>query len=152
MPKLEFFLVCRSVQTDIITNETSFINVLEDITPEEFPYIIQRAMSVSLWNFEPSEARDDYQAALVVRIPGKREARFPMNLSFYEHRCRAIQGILEIPIEGPCDVTFEVQLNGKHAALHTVKIHPKEIRAAVEGGEPMPTSSPKRTKRLTKPK
>jgi hypothetical protein len=37
MPPIEYFIVCRSIQTDVNTNEMSFINVLEDITPEDFP-------------------------------------------------------------------------------------------------------------------
>jgi hypothetical protein len=120
------------------TNDISFINVLEDITPEAFPYVIPRAIAVSLWNFQQGEEKQDYQAMLVVKIPERPDAAFPMNFSSGVHRCRAIQGVLEIPVDAPCDATFEVRLNGKHAASHTVKIHPPEVRAATEGGEKMP--------------
>ena len=61
-----------------------------------------------------------------------------MNLSHLAHRCRAIQGILDIPIDGPGDITFEVLLNGEHAATHTVKIHPAGVREGTEGGEHLP--------------
>jgi hypothetical protein len=138
MPQLEFFLVCRSVQTDINTNEVSFINVLEDLVPDEFPYFIDRAIAVSLWNFQKGDQGDDYQASLVVRVPGMPDARFNMNLSSDQHRFRAVQGVLGIPIEQPCDITFEVLLNGNHAATHIIKVHPPETKSQPAGGESMP--------------
>lgn len=138
MPRLEYFLVCRSIQTDIHTNEISLINVLEDITPEAFPHVIHSAIAVSLWNFQDSEDTQDHQAILVVKIPNLPDASFRMNFTSDAHRCRAYQGVLDIPIEAPCDVTFEVRLNGEHAACHIVKIHPPEVRAAAGGGEQMP--------------
>ncbi len=139
MPRLEYFLVCRSIQSDVNTNEMSFINVLEDIVPESFPYIIQRAIAVSLWNFQHGEETQDYQAVLLVKIPGKTDIPFPMNFSSGAHRCRAVQGVLEIPIDAPCEVTFEVRLNNEHAALHTVNIHPSDVRLAA-GGEQIPVA------------
>jgi hypothetical protein len=101
---------------------------------------IERAIAVSLWNFQQGENARDYQANLIVKIPGRAEVSFPMNFSRGIHRCRAVQGVLEIPIEGPCDVTFEVRLNGEHAASHTVKIHPLEARGTDGGGERMPAA------------
>jgi hypothetical protein len=133
MPKLEYFIVCRSIQLDINTDEVSFINVLEDISPDEFPNVIYRAMAVSLWNLEPDEEDEDYQAVLVVRIAGKPDAKFAMNFSHQVRRCRAIQGVLEIPVDGPGDIEFEVLLNGEHAATHTVRIHPPGVRKSSEG-------------------
>ena len=135
MPAVEYFFVCRSVQKDISTDEMSFINILEDISPESFPYIIPKAIAVSLWNLQPGEASDDYQATLVVKVPGNPDAPFPMNFSRGVHRCRAIQGVLDIPVNGPCNIQFEVLLNGVHCATHTVKIHPVGVRESTEGGE-----------------
>lgn len=138
MPQLEYFLVCRSIQTDVNTNEMSYINVLEDIVPETFPYTIQRAIAVSVWNFQQGEANRDHQANLVVKLPGRADVAFPMNLSSGIHRCRAIQGVLEIPVEAPGEITFEVRLNGEYAASHTVKVHPSDVRSVASGGLPMP--------------
>ena len=102
----------------------SFINVLEDISPDSFPCVIPRAFGISLWNFEPEEENLDYQANLVVKVPGKSNVNFPMNLSRGSHRCRAIQGVLEIPVDAPGVVEFEVLLNGAHGASHKVRVHP----------------------------
>ena len=58
-----------------------------------------------------------------------------MNLARDVHRCRAIQSVLEIPVEGPGESVFEVLLNGVHGATHTVKIHPLGVREPAIGGE-----------------
>jgi hypothetical protein len=128
MPTLEYFLVCRSVQEDKHTNEVSFINVLEDITPGTFPHVIPIAVAVSLWNVQQGENTVDCHATLIVRIPGKADAPFLMNFSPGTRRCRAIHGILDIPIEHPGEITFELQLNGRHQASHTIIVHPVGVR------------------------
>jgi hypothetical protein len=116
----------------------SLINVLEDITPESFPYIIERAIAVSLWNFQQDEMMEDHQAILVLRIPGTKDVSVPMSFLKTTHRCRAAIGVAEIPIERPCDVVFEVKLNGEHAASHKVRIHCPEVRSVAAGGKQMP--------------
>ncbi len=135
MPALEYFLVCRSMQVDLFTDEVSFLNMLEDIAPEAFPHVIPIAVAVSLWNFQAGEEGIDYQATLVVKVPGNAEVPFPMNFSRGPHRCRAVQSIAEIPVNGPGDVQFEVLLNGVHGATHTVKVHPVGSRAVIVGDE-----------------
>lgn len=141
MPRLEYFLVCRSVQQDITNGETSFVNVVEDITPDVFPHVIPKAIAVSLWNFEPGEAKEDYQATLVVKVLGHPNGPFPMNFTHGVHRCRAVQGVLEIPVPGPGDIQFEVLLNGVHGATHTIKVHPLGVREGVEDGQQLPQSA-----------
>lgn len=135
MPSLEYFLVCRSVQKDIRTDDLSFINVLEDVSPETFPHTIPRAMAVSLWNFEPGDEDLDYQASLTIKVPNMPDANFPLNLARDRYRCRTIQGILGIPVETAGEVVFEVSLNGVHSASHTIRIHPPGSRAAGVGAE-----------------
>lgn len=135
MPSLEYFLVCRAVQLDINTNEISLVSVLEDISPDSFPHVIPKAIAVSLWNFQIDEATTDFQAILVVKVPGQPDVRFPMNFTHGIRRYRTIQGVLDIPIQAPGDIQFEVLLNGIHAATHTVRIHPVGVREATIGGK-----------------
>lgn len=134
MPTVEYFLVCRSVQRDVSTDEISFVNVLEDLSPEAFPHVIPGVVAVSLWNLDPGDETQDYQATLVVKVQNKPDARFPMNFAREVHRWRAIQGILEIPIEGPGKIEFEVLLNGLHGATHTVVVHPLGAREPAFNG------------------
>jgi hypothetical protein len=120
---------------DADSDEIALIHVLEDIFPEVFPHRIEKAVAVSTWNVRgPDEIAADYQATLVVKIPGKRDASFTMNLEKSRHRHRAIQGVLEIPIEREGNIEFEVLLNGTHAATHTVRVHPA-------GERPLPGSA-----------
>lgn len=135
MPTLEYFLVCRSLQEDKNTGEVSFINILEDISPDAFPYVISRAIAVSLWNVQEGEDTRDCQAQLIVKLPGKPEVSFLMNFSPGKRRCRAIQGILEIPVDEPGDIKFDLRLNGHHQATHTVIVHPVGVRNTTDGGE-----------------
>jgi hypothetical protein len=136
MPNLEYFLVCRSVQEDKNTGEMSFINVIEDIAPEAYPLQIPKAIAVSLWNFQPGEETTEYQATLVIKLPGNVHGiPFPMNFSKGVNRCKAIQGVIDIPLDAPGDLIFEVLLNSAHQATHTVKVHPVGVRALPEGGE-----------------
>lgn len=135
MPNVEYFLVCRAVQKDVVTDDFSFISVLEDITPESFPSTIPRAVAVSLWNIEPNERHTDFQATLVVKVPNNPEVSFPMNFTEHGNRIRAIYGVLEIPIEQPGDIEFEVKLNGVHAATHTVIVHALNTREPTVAGE-----------------
>jgi hypothetical protein len=146
MPKVEYFLVCRAVQKDMTTDEMSFVNVLEDISPESFPTVIPRAVAVSLWNFQPGEENQDYQAILVVKVPKQPDVTFAVNFMRGGHRCRAIQGALEIPVEGPGNIEFEVKLNGVHEASHTVTIHPVGVREPIVAGETLSTTRKPRGK------
>jgi hypothetical protein len=134
MPTVDYFLVCRSIQQDINTGEMSFVNVLEDITPDAFPIVIPRAIAVSLWTFEPGEAKEHFQAALVVKLVGRPDTTFPMNFSQGINRCRAVQGVLDIPVPGPGEIRFEVLLNGQHRATHSIKVHPVGVQEGVEEG------------------
>jgi hypothetical protein len=92
-------------------------------------------MAVSLWNLQPSEERRDYQATLIVKVPGKPDVPFAMNFSHEADRCRAVQGVLGISVDGPGEIKFEVRLNGIHAATHTVKIHALGARDTPAAGE-----------------
>lgn len=135
MPALEYFLVCRAIQRDILTDEVSLISVLEDVAPEAFPHVIARAVAVSLWNLAADEPPQGMQATLVVKVPGQPPVSFPMNFSQQASRYRAVQGVLDIPIAGPGELVFEVLLNGTHAASHSVRIHPSGERESLEGGK-----------------
>src|SRR5271156_5554138 len=111
MPHLEYFVVCRAVQLDIFTDEVSLVNVLDDVAPSQFPYELPQTASVSVWRVDPKEQNDDYQATLVLKVPGKPDAAFNMNLLKLPsklagglHRLRAIAGVQGIPLDKPGDL------------------------------------------------
>lgn len=124
MPKLEYFLVCRAVLQDMDTDEISLVNVLDDISPESFPSSIPKAIAVSLWHFRPGELVEDFQVSLVVKVPKQNDFSVPLNFAISRNRSTAFQSVLDIPVEGPGDIEFELLLNGKHQASHVITIHP----------------------------
>jgi hypothetical protein len=127
MADLEYFIVCRSVSIDVETDELTFGNVIEDLSPDIFPTELPRAVAVSAWRISAEESADEFQVILRVLRPGEQPeeaADFPMNLATGRIRYRAMESILEIPLEQSGDLKFEVLLNGQHAATHIVTIHP----------------------------
>jgi hypothetical protein len=127
MPKLEYFIVCESALIDASTNRVSLFNVLEDLSPQQFPDVLPRVDAVGLWNLDDAETRAEFQATLVVKVPGHPHADFRMNLSRGYKKCRALMGVSQIPLTGPGELTFELQLNGAHQAIHTVTIHDQGV-------------------------
>jgi hypothetical protein len=128
MPRLEYFLVCRSVMKDLNTDEITFAHVLEDVFLDAKPHIIRSAVAISVWNIEAEDTKVDYQATLVVKVPGYADVSFPMNFSGGRHRYRAVQVVQDIPLHQPGALQFEVKLNGQHSATHTVTVHPPGVR------------------------
>ena len=51
-----------------------------------------------------------------------------MNFSRGRRRYRAVQTVMNIPLDQPGDLQFEVILNGQHVAIHTVVVHPADVR------------------------
>ena len=140
MARLEYFIVCESTSVDVENNRISFFHVLEDIYPDQFPYLIPRLDAVSLWNLSPDDQGTDFQAMVAIRLPGiERVVEIPMNLSRGYMRHRAAVTITGIPISRPGELVFEVKLNGAHGATHIVYIHDTP---ALDAGERLTKNSP----------
>ncbi len=133
MARLEYFIVCESCSVDAEKNSVSFFHVLEDIFPDKFPYEISTVDAVSLWNLDPADRDTDFQATVVISVPGStRGVEVPMNLSRGHMRHRAAVTITGIPIICPGELLFEVKLNGLHGANHIVYIHDTPALKAAE--------------------
>jgi hypothetical protein len=137
MPRLEYFIVCRSVSADIDNDEITLSHVVEDLFLEEegIPAFLPKIMAVSSWEISQEELTTDYQAVLRISVPGSTAPKdFAMNLARGRRRHRAIQGILQIPLTQPGDLRFEVLLNANHQATHVVTVHPPGIERIAEIG------------------
>jgi hypothetical protein len=141
MPRMEYFIVCRAVSADIHTDELTLSQVVEDLFPETMPEVLLKIVAVGSWQLAPDEVGIDFQAILKVAPPGKDPGiEFSMNLSRGRQRFRTIMGVLEIPLDQPGDLTFELLLNGKHAAMHIVTVHPPGTRIAEDNAQ-MPSQN-----------
>ncbi|HWE36574.1 MAG TPA: hypothetical protein VG406_08410 [Isosphaeraceae bacterium] len=137
MATLEYFIVCESTSVDAATGRISLFHVIEDLFPDHFPYVLPRVEAVSLWNLEAEDDGKDFQVLLRITPPGLRVADFPMNLSRGRSRYRAVLAVERIPLPQPGTLSFEVLLNGRHQASHTVTV---QATGALVAGEDLDES------------
>ena len=126
MPTLEYFLVCESVSTDQETNRISLFNILEDIhmlPPGQPGVILAQLVAVCCWNRESGDEDQDFQATLRIHAPnGAEPQEFAMNFRMERPRYRLSLRFQGIPKLEPGVLRFELLLNGKHVAWHTVNV------------------------------
>ncbi len=128
MPTLEYFVVCRSVSTDLNTDEITLSNVIEDVYLQDREVIVlPRAVAVCSWNIEEGDSTD-YQVLLRITVPGQLPIPFAVNLEKGRFRHRAVIAVHGIPAGIPGIMTFEMLLNGRHEATHRVIVHPPGAR------------------------
>lgn len=127
MPKLEYFLVSESVSVDQLTNRTSLFNILEEVKANKFPAVIPQVVVTSAWNREIGDEDIDYQVKVRISLPGEEEPKnFPMNFKIESDRHRLFQGFEHLQIQQPGELKFEVFINDKYTASHTVSIQKDE--------------------------
>lgn len=123
MPKLEYFLVSESLSVDQETNNVSVFSILEEFSGKQIP----RLVATSSWNIEPNEQDRDYQVTLTIRLPGgetlPESNDFKVNFTTQRKRHRVFQHVHGLKLEKAGDLVFEVLLDGKRQATHTVTIH-----------------------------
>lgn len=129
MARLEYFLVCESMSTDQETNRVSLFNILDDIQvalPDARPQqslLITQLVAVSCWNHEPGDEEKEFQAVVRIHAPGQEEKDFPLNFKIVDQpRHRLSFRFQGIPKLEPGQLEFELLLNGKHVASHTVNV------------------------------
>lgn len=129
MPKLEYFIVCESISVDRDTNRVSLFNVVEDLSavPQGQPAIVvAQLVAVSAWNREPEDSGQDFQAILRIHPPGDEPRDFAVNFRMRQARHRLYMRVQGVPAQRPGELKFELLLNSRHAATHTITIHPAE--------------------------
>jgi hypothetical protein len=125
MPSLEYFLVCESVSTDQETNRVSLFHILEDFqlaSPGSPGVVLAQFAAVSCWNREEGDEERDFQALLRIHPPGGEAKEIAMNFRMERPRQRLTLRFLGIPKMEPGQLRFELLLNGRHVAWHTVNV------------------------------
>src|ERR1019366_5438378 len=123
MPHLEYFIVAESLAIDAQTNRVSIFNVLEDVQTPFFPVNIQNVTAIAVWNADPGDEHQDFQAVFLVSTPGaEAPLQFAVNFRIPQARARTLIQIQGLPVIGPGHLRFEVQLNGQYQAFHTATI------------------------------
>ena len=125
MPKLEYFLVCESTSVDRTTNRLSLFNIIEamSVVKDGQPgYRIAQLFAVSCWLKQEGDEGREFQSLLRIRAPCGGQAELTMNFHMEKERQRLLSQIAIPPLSVDGDLVFELLLNSKHAATHTVAI------------------------------
>jgi len=129
MPRLEYFVVAESISVDQSTNRISVFNVLEEATLT-VPGTIHNLVAVSGWNLSEEDGGKDFQAMLRIKQAGDSEEadtiEFPVNFKAERARHRVCFFVTGLPVRQPGDLGFELLLNGRQVATHTVAVHKHE--------------------------
>lgn len=123
MPNLEYFLVADSVSVDQLTNTVSIFHVIEQIRSPEFPVQIPRFVCISSLNIDKGDVGNEHQLTVRIKNPsGEFENPNRTNFTAEKRRQRFIAHLINFKIDGPGELVFELLLNEKHLASHTVDI------------------------------
>jgi hypothetical protein len=113
-------LCAESVLLDQQTNNVSLINVVEEITPDEFPVVMPRVSWLFIFERDPS---DDPQppVAFVVRLGGRELLRVPVEVNFEDKmRNRAMLAMSGLPIASEGVLEGELTLGGVAVTVRTI--------------------------------
>lgn len=116
--------------TDATWNSVSLFNVVEDIQPLHSGAAGQplaQMVAVSSWNREPGDEDVDFQMILRIHPPGAEPRDFPMNFRMVGPRQRLTLRMQGAPPLAPGLLRFELLLNGKHIAEHSITVHPMKV-------------------------
>lgn len=127
MPKLEYFLVSESVSVDQQTNRASLFNILDEVRENQFPTTIPQAVVTSVWDYESGDEDVDYQVKVRMSLPDEKEPKdIPVNVKIEKGRHRLFLKLENLQIEQPGKLRFEVFINDKYTASHTVLVQKDE--------------------------
>lgn len=130
MPQIEYFVVAESMALDKDRNTVSLFHVIERLAGSP-PLLIPALVAVSYWKIAEEETGRDFQAALRIHLPGGQALpdefqENTINFTPHERRFRTHHFVKGLRIDHFGDVTFEMLLNGNHAAEHVVNVEPAD--------------------------
>ena len=124
MPALEYFVVAESISIDRDSNRISLFHVVEEEFCTDFPATIPQLVAVSGWRISAEDIGKDFQVMLKIHRPWEEKRphypEFPINFTAEGPRARVNHYVLRLRVQKPCELTFEVLLNGEHQASHVV--------------------------------
>lgn len=123
MPRLEFFVVSKSVSVDASTNQISVFEILEELHISDFPAIFPSCVATTLWCREEGDENEDFQGRLVITTPSGEIKNIRLNFRVTAARHRLFHRVEGIPLTEAGILRFELILNEEHAAGHIVDVH-----------------------------
>lgn len=123
MARLEYFLVSKSSSVDIVTNEISAFEILEEIHVADFPVIYPGCVAITVLRLEEGDEEKDFQGLLCITTPSGDTNEHRVNFRMTSTRHRLIQRLVGLPLTEAGVLKFEIKLNDKHLAEHFVDVH-----------------------------
>ena len=129
MADLEFFAVAESLSVDQATNRISLFNILEEIQVMKLPPGVVAApphfFAVSSWNMAPDDSGKTFCVSLKFKMEGRDQVELgKVDFTTDRRRQRVFLAVVgfPLPFESPCDVRFEIYLNGSYKASHLISV------------------------------
>ncbi len=85
---------------------------------------LAQMVAISSWNQEPGDEDQDFQLIIRIHGPGDEPQDFPINFRMTRRRQRAFLRVQGVPAQRPGELKFELLLNSRQVATHTVTVHP----------------------------
>jgi len=129
MPRLEYFVVSEGLSVDQRTNNVSLFGVCEEYKTT-IPGFFAKLVATSSWNIDPEEHGNDFQATLRVKLNEESVLpeldNFKINFTTDRDRHRIFHYIDNLKVMKPGNLVFEILLDGKHQAYHTVTVRERD--------------------------
>jgi hypothetical protein len=125
MPKLEYFLIARSISLDAERNSLSIFHVMNDCLVPEIPGTIAELVLVSAWMFSSDELQQkrECQLRMEFRLPGSEDPiAFRGNMEASVRFQSFNLSFADVPIESAGDVVVTIYLDDQPMATHTLEI------------------------------
>ena len=131
MPKLEYFLLCKSISVDQETNRVSLFNVLEDLHLSKPPkegdskpaYILNQIVAVAVFNREPNDGDHDFEACLKYNLPDHTHKEHKLKFKMERNRQRIVMRFVGMPpVAKDGLLSFDLSVDGVHAGIHTIQL------------------------------
>ncbi len=128
MPRLEYFLVARSVSIDQDRNEVSVFGILEEIAlSKSDPKVLPEMEALASWILDPEDQGAEFLVTLQLVGPGPGQSpsdgEFSVAFVAEGNRQRTRMAFIGMPIDRAGDTNFKLKLNGVEKATHVLSVH-----------------------------
>jgi hypothetical protein len=115
-------LAAEGVVRDAVTDVISIYNIMEQVTGEGFPLLIQKMVFLAVWQREPTEATL-WTGDLRIRLDEKELFSHKTSLDFKDKlRNRSIITLGGLVLPGPGKLTFAYQLDTDTRVTYEVDV------------------------------
>jgi hypothetical protein len=135
MPHIEYFVVSQSISIDQDKNRVSIFHIFEELSFKKFPGRIPMLVITTLWDISDEERDREFEGEIILNPPDIAEPiRYPFRFRTDKiaPRQRVIYELKNTSVPGVGEFRFEVFLEGRRHAGHTIHIRETEKQSIEE--------------------